>query len=1078
MRADPFITTALDPARSVVVEACAGSGKTWLLVSRMLRILLDGARPGDILAITYTRKAAREINARLREWLRELACRDDATAIAFLCERGLDPAAATAALPRARRLIEIVEQASPSITITTFHGWFTRLLNGASLSSGMAGYAMADAERPLMDEAWIMLSRQCAQAPDSVEARALTELFETFGLQNTRTLLTSFVARRAEWQVFANGAELDAVIERIGAALGASTDEAALARFWSLPALDEKLDAYGSLLARNVDSDTVRAAQLQCARALPEAAGSFEAMVPIFLTAEGQPRARKPSKAQAKRLGEAGEAQLLELHGELCERVIDCLDARTEVRIMAFNAAALRAGSALLEAFDTLKRSRRVMDFADLEIHVDRLLGDEGQGPYLQARLDARYRHLLLDEFQDTNPVQWRILLAWLGAYDADAYRPAVFMVGDPKQSIYRFRRADARIFSHAADWLSAQFGAARLPNNQTWRNAPAIVDVVNAVFEVEPEFTGFDRQHARRVDRAGLVRLQPLADVAAAPSAPVADVAPGLRNPLTTAAPVVESLARTEEARAMVVQLQDWFGRLPIGEGDKTRPMDWNDVLILTRARGILPEYERALREAGVPYVSVSRGRLLTTLEAADLGALLEFLIAPNNDLALVHALRTPLFEVSDEMLMAMVAPQGGPWWTRLRSLVSADSAFGTTAAAAVERLAGWIALARQLPVHDLLDHIYHEADVLAAYQRRVPPAMWPGVCANLEAFLALALNVDGGRFPSLPRFVDELRRLNAAGDDEAPDEGTLVDGSAAGRVRIMTIHGAKGLEAPVVWLIDANNAHRQPDNYQPVMLWPAGDAAPSHFSLHASKAWRGRAREAVFEADEAAARREALNLLYVAITRAEQCFVASGSVGRGQATSDYQRLEAALTRLGHPTGYGDLASLDAAAPVRRHDLPNPAARPRAAAVGERLSGASGSVGMAFGTAMHALIEARSTPNAAMPEDMPETARRAAEAILEAPDLARFFDPSLFLTAHNEVEIVHLDGRLGRIDRLVVFEDAVWVLDYKSGVVDDDMLDAYRAQLAGYAAALEGVYGERPVHAMLVFPDGTRHRL
>jgi ATP-dependent helicase/nuclease subunit A len=350
--------------------------------------------------------------------------------------------------------------------------------------------------------------------------------------------------------------------------------------------------------------------------------------------------------------------------------------------------------------------------------------------------------------------------------------------------------------------------------------------------------------------------------------------------------------------------------------------------------------------------------------------------------------------------------------------------------------------------------------------------------VCANLEAFLALALHVDGGRFPSLPRFVDELRRLNAAGDDEAPDEGTLVDGSAAGRVRIMTIHGAKGLEAPVVWLIDANNAHRQPDNYQPVMLWPAGDAAPSHFSLHASKAWRGRAREAVFEADEAAARREALNLLYVAITRAEQCFVASGSVGRGQAMSDYQRLEAALTRLGCPDGYGDLAPLDLPAVAPRPDSPTAAARPRAAAVGERLPGVAAAGGMAFGTAMHALIEARSTPNAQMPEAVPEAARLAAEAILEAPDLARFFDPSCYQAAHNEVEIVHTDGRLGRIDRLVVFEEAVWVLDYKSGVVDADMLNAYRAQLAGYAAALDGVYGDRPIHAMLVFPDGTRHRL
>jgi ATP-dependent helicase/nuclease subunit A len=1075
MRADPFVITALDPARSVVVEACAGSGKTWLLVSRMLRILLEGARPGDILAITYTRKAAREIGQRLREWLRTLACADDAAAIAFLVERGLEPEAARLALPRARRLVERVEQASPGITITTFHGWFARLLGGASLSSGLAGHVLAESEGPLLDEAWTLLSRRCAQAPDSPAALGLAALFERFGLSNTRALLGQFVARRAEWSVFLDGQPVADAIERIGAQLGATTDADALARFFSLPALEDSLQAYADLLARNTDTDCRLAERLAEARMRATPAEAFEAMTGVFLTGEGVPRARKASKTQAKRLGEAGEDRLLALHAELCERVMDCIDARTEVQVMAFNAAGLQAGVALLEEFEALKRSRRVMDFADLEIHVDRLLADEGQGPYLQARLDARYRHLLLDEFQDTNPVQWRILLAWLGAYEADAYRPALFMVGDPKQSIYRFRRADARIFAHAADWLGAHFGAARLPNNHTWRNAPAIVEVVNAVFEAEPAFTGFAPQHARRGDRAGRVWLQPL--VEAPGEAGAAGQASGLRDPLTTSAPVAESLARSEEARAMVAQLCDWFGSLAIGEGDRCRPMSWGDVLILTRTRGILPEYERALREAGIPYVSVSRGRLLTTLEAADLSALLEFLIAPNDDLALVHTLRTPLFDASDALLLALAAQPSVPWWTRLQRLAGADGPFAGWAGAAVARLADWIALARRLPVHDLLDRIYHEAQLLAAYRRRVPPAMWPGVCANLEAFLALALDVDGGRFPSLPRFVDELRRLNAAGDEEAPDEGALAEAGGAGRVRIMTIHGAKGLEAPVVWMIDANNSRRQPDNYQPVMDWPVGAPAPTHFSLHATRALRGRARQAVFEADEAAAEREALNLLYVAITRAEQCFVASGSVGRGQGATDYQRLEAALERLGSPQGHGQLARIEAPAqPLAAH--PETLARPRSAPVGERLPVAPAGEGMAFGTAMHALIEARSIPGGTVPDAVPAAVRAAAEAILEAPDLARFFDPLQYLQAHNEVEVVHPDGRLGRIDRLVVFEDAVWVLDYKSGQLDAALLAAYREQLAGYVAALDGVHGARPVHAMLVFPDGTRHRL
>ena len=179
---------ALDPARSVVVEACAGSGKTWLLVSRLLRLLLAGARPGEILAITYTRKAAREIEERLRQWLRLLAVAPEGEALAFLTDRGLESAAALALLPRARGLLEAVFAAEPPITITTFHGWFARILGAAPFGSGLAGYRLAEAEAPLLEEAWARFARQCAVEPAGEEAAALLRLFAGVGNGRTRAL--------------------------------------------------------------------------------------------------------------------------------------------------------------------------------------------------------------------------------------------------------------------------------------------------------------------------------------------------------------------------------------------------------------------------------------------------------------------------------------------------------------------------------------------------------------------------------------------------------------------------------------------------------------------------------------------------------------------------------------------------------------------------------------------------------------------------------------------------------------------------------------------------------------------------
>ncbi|MCB1952817.1 MAG: UvrD-helicase domain-containing protein [Rhodocyclaceae bacterium] len=1073
---EPFVRQALDPARSVVVEACAGSGKTWLLVSRILRILLTGARPGDILAITYTRKAAREIEARLRLWLRDLARLDDAAACAFLEARGLDAAEALAVLPRARGLIETVEQASPAITITTFHGWFGRILSGASLNAGLAGFALAEAEGPLMDEAWALFARRCAEAPDGPVATALGQLYTLFGSANTRSLLDAFVSRRGEWQVFAAGASLESVLADMAAAAEVSSDEEALAMFYGAADLEARLLRYASYLGKNTASDQKAANALIDALAIADDAPRFEALVPIFLTGEGTVRVRKASKAQAGRLTEAGEADLLMLHESLAGALLDCVAARLELRVLEFNAAALTAGTALLTEFEAFKRQRRLMDYADLEIEVDRLLDDADRAPYLQARLDARYRHLLLDEFQDTNPVQWRILLAWLAAYEADAYRPSIFLVGDPKQSIYRFRRADYRIFNHAAEWLSDGFDAVRLPNNHTWRNAPAVVDVVNALFVKEPAFVGFAEQAARRGAREGMVHLPAL--VSAPELADDADDG-SLRDPLNVARRVRENLARRQEAQVMVSTLFDWVGDRAIDAHDGPRPMQWGDVLILTRTRGILPEYERALRESGVPYLSVSRGQLLSTLEAADLTALLRFLTTPSDDLALAHCLRAPWFDISDAALLALAAEPDGDWWTRLRAVAAGAGPHAAALASAADLLSGWMALAAHLPVHDLLDRIYDQADVMAAYRRRVPPPMWAGVAANLEAFLALS--VDGGRYPSLPRFVDELQRLGRAGDDEAPDEGALIDGASQGRVRIMTIHGAKGLEAPVVWLIDANNTHQRPDSYQPLIDWPAGAPRPTHFSLHATSALAGRARAAIFDAEAAARERETLNLLYVAITRAEQIFVASGSEARGDVSQTYYgRLRRALDDLGAAETYGKVSRI--ASPVTEPDAAlaevAPAVPVRVSPVGERVVAPVANTAMDFGTAMHALIEAATTPGAATPVALSDAVRQAAEAILNAPDLQPFFDPAQFEVAYNEVEIIDDAGRLGRIDRLVLRDDAAWVIDYKSGHPEPALMEKYRQQMRDYCRAVSAMFSTLTARALLVFADGSREHV
>jgi ATP-dependent helicase/nuclease subunit A len=1077
-----LIAQALDPRRSVVVESCAGSGKTWLLVSRIVRLLLDGAAPGEILAITYTRKAAREIEERLAQWLQLLAIGSDAQVREFLREREVPAGQIEAAAERARGLFEQVQAAVPSLTISTFHGWFARLVQGAPLSSDLAGFALHESGAQLKEEVWQLHAEACGKAQDAAAA-SLLWLLENIGADSARDMLFHLADRRAEWHAWAGagGQGLERALERLRGELGVEEEPVALQRFFADDLVAEALRQYADILrASELRTDASCVERIEAARTESGEEARFALVRGVFVKEDGGLRERKPGKAPDKRFGAVAAARLLDLHARLGAAVLAADAAWREEQAYLFNRHALTAGASFLDALERHKRERRLMDFADLEWHVSRLLADEAQAAFLQARLDARYKHILLDEFQDTNPLQWQILLAWLGAYGAaDADKPRVFVVGDPKQSIYRFRRAEPRVFARAAAFLGAHYAAAKIDNDATRRNAAPIVEVVNALFGREERFRPFRPHTAMNGALPGRVELLPLCEGAEKEVAATLR----LRDPLTEPQQAAEDTRRRAEAAQLAGRLAEIVGRCSVTDKDsgEERPARCGDIMILTRRRSVLPEFERALRAAGLPYLSVGRGGLLRTLEASDLMALLRALVVPGDDLALAHALRTPLFGASDEDLLQLSARNEPGWWQRLRACAEAGAASPALAEAA-RLLAGWQLAAARLPVHDLLDRIYHEGNLVARYRQAVPEAMWPGVAANLEAFIALALQLDAGRYPSLPRFLDEMARRGQASDEDAPDEGVIHADGADDRIRILTIHGAKGLEAPIVWLIDAHSTSQHADAWSVLLDWPPDEAAPRHLSLAGRKDERGMARAALFEAEAGFAAREELNLLYVALTRARQAFFASGvaSARNSAKTSAYARIAAAVEGLGGQGGIWGEALPQARAAAGQAVVPvAPAATPAAVPVGERRQAASS--GMAWGTRLHAALDWLSAHAAPQPAARPPgisaadwpALRQAAQAMMDAPKLREFFDPARYRRALNEVEFALPDGGAGRIDRLVEREDGLWVLDYKSGAADEGLLAGYRTQLEAYRQAVSALFPDRPVRCALVFTDG-----
>ena len=1114
---------SLSATRSAVIEACAGSGKTWLLVSRMIRLLLAGAEPSELLAITFTRKAAAEMRARLDQWLTELALASDAEAVYFLVQRGLSAEESQCALPRARRLLEDVLATRPGPMITTFHGWFFHLLSRAPLSLRLPGEVIEDAAL-LREEAWHAFAEQLGRDRGGAVESAFATLAGELPLDSLRKLLDGFLERRGEW--WAAGLDspdpLETTCRDLERWLGVGEGEDVVAGLFSAPGFLAECREYTALVALNgaagLKSEAARGEKLEKILGLvgvlplpasPASGGGaalpldssasvscrtesdgflagFEVLRPIFLTQDNAVRIPKSGKEQDRRLGADGAARYLELHHRLGEQVLAATHRLAEQRALRLNRLGLIAGQAYLAAYQRLKSERGGLDFGDGEVEAARLLEDEEAAAAVLMKLDARWKHVLLDEFQDTNPLQWRILKSWLSAYGADGAKPTVFLVGDPKQSIYRFRRAEPGLFQVAAAWLEREFAARRYPQNETRRCAPRVVAWVNAVFSGRPDYSLFTPHTAHRIGLPGWCEIH------AAPAETEAVAAVPFRNPLAEPPPVPPH-KRAGEAAWVAGRIQETVGRLRVEE-DGGRHLRFGDILVLYAKRGDLEVFEDAFKQAGIPFLSDRRGGLLATLEAADLTALLTALVSPLDDLALAHGLKSPVFSFADDDLQHL-ARGTGPWWERLLTW-AAETGAPAHVQRAVGLLADWRARAGTLPVHDLLDRIVHEAELRSRYAAAVPERLRATVLANLDGYLALSLALSGGRYPSLPRFLDELAQLRDKAGQDGPDEPPNGGGDA---VRMSTIHGAKGLEAPAVFLIKADQAEGRDGAYGVALDWPPEADRPAHFSLHGGAEWRGPGRDDLFERDKAQAQQERLNLLYVAMTRARQALFISGiDDGKGESwlAMGQEALErnalAGLPEMRWDTfpakeagGAGEVASPPPSLP---HTWGRGTDGEGEMGIGARID--PGGPEADFGILVHAwlegLTEGLGEADLAGRLDLDADSRKRVAAmarrILEAPDLAPAFDAGRHLAARNEMEFLDPAGRVNRMDRLVVFPDQVWVLDYKTGGLEEPDL-ASRAiphleQMAAYRAAAAALHPGKRVRVALAFGDGRVHWL
>lgn len=1118
---DPLLATV--PDRHASVHASAGTGKTWLLVTRLLRLLLVGVAPASILAVTFTRKASAEMLERLNARLAELAAADEPRLDAVLQAMGLTPT--DPLRERARRLYETLLFEPRPLRATTFHAFCQEILQRFPVEAEVPpGFELQESEAELTAAAWDALYAEATQRPDGVQARALERLFDACGgLASIRQALNSFLSHRIDWWAFIQDQPDPLGYAQAQARAGFDCDPDAdpISTYFSAARCAE-LNEFGALLGKHATKTNLEQQQLlQQAMALRELlSGSdqqqrLDLITRVLLTNEGEPRKRSSNKALEKSLGAAGCERLLNLHATLCNALQEVREQQARQASLALTCAWYRAGQGLLEHYQRIKREQRVLDFADLEWNAYRLLNSSGQAHWVQYKLDARIDHFLIDEFQDTNPTQWRLLLPLLQelAAGANERQRSVFLVGDAKQSIYRFRRADARLLEAASNWLDEHLQAQRFSLEASRRSAPAIIDCVNSAFSDGPLtaiLPSFPTHSTHLKDLWGQVELLPPCEIPDTTEI----IRVGLRNPLEEPRPTPADDLHLSEARSIAARIHALIDTPTfIGPADQARPARYRDVLILLRSRTHASCYEQALREAGIPYLGAARGTLLDSLEVRDLEALLNTLIAPHNDLALAQVLRSPLFDATNKDLVRLAQTSGSGWMERLLTLASGvteDSAL----ARAAQLLPVWQDLAGRLPVHDLLDRIYHEGDVLARFEAASIPALKPRVRANLIRFIELALEVDSGRYPSLPHFVARLGELRQRATD-APDDAPPESGGGD-RVRFLTVHGAKGLESPVVFLADCGASTRDRSAWQALVDWPSEADRPETFILIGRKQQRDRLTQQLLDVQQQAELREDANLLYVALTRARQLLFVSAAVAADKADKGWygllRRQWSALAAF-HPTASFVHSSGTQPTVGKPPIEPQPSEIEIDARLSQRLSPAPALLriapsradvyrdndaqtdpdGRRRGIGIHRLLEWLTTPpsrtrsqllaglarelqcDAEDPEfsDWLEEAR----AVLQSPDLSELFDTRAYTKAYTEVPLQYYQGNIlvdGVIDRLLITTTDAHIIDYKSHRIDASQSQQsaarYREQLQLYVEGVRQLWPARKVRATILF--------
>ena len=1092
---------AADPAYSIWVSASAGTGKTKVLTDRVLRLLLAGIAAGKLLCLTYTKAAAVEMNSRVSEKLSQWAVADDDKLEKELKKLfgslPTDFEEVEKLKTRARKLFALMLDTPGGIKIQTIHSFCQEVLRRFPLEAGISPhFEVMDSrsEREAMEEIKARLIDEAHDNPETPAAKALNFLASRINKDKFPDVMDDIINNRGKiTRLFEEGKTPNALMTEQAKKLKVSPDDSeqnCICDFFAqLPVADLKI-----LLAAWNNSGSrfdKRAEKLAQVLEKPEEE-NIELYVGAFFDGNGD----EYTTVAAKKIL-TDNPELEDIFTQEKQRLVALMEQIKALRVFQATRAVDILTDELIKKYDFYKRSHALMDYGDMIFLTRRLLADPDAARWVLYKLDGGIDSILIDEAQDTSPDQWEIIRALSEDFFDDAEkRRTVFAVGDRKQSIYSFQGADPDKFDDMRRYFSSRTKNFREVDMQvSFRSTAAVLDAVNHLFAVPAVADGVTSEGENvvhipsRQGECGIVELWPLLE-------------PEKGENVDEWQPPVEHETAPTTSLRMARQIARKIKSMVAGKEmlvSQNRPLRYSDFLVLVRSRdAFCEEFIRECKKAGVQVAGIDRIHLLDQIAVKDLLSLGKFLLLPEDDLSLAEVLKSPLFGLDDDDLIKLCPERKTSLWHVLEQC----SDYAETA--------------------KILKHLLNMADYVRPFElysevlnvfggRRLFAERMGGEAEDgLNEFLILALSFEQNHTASLQNFIEWFEQDDVEIKREAEAGG-------ADLVRLMTVHGSKGLQAPIVILPDTTRVPQC--KRQAEILWDNDDlfffpTAAADFETTCNRLNESKKEKSL---------EEYRRLLYVALTRAEDRLIVCGYKKSREPSADcwynlFAPNFAEIADKGEEKNFlryvcPQLLPFEKEEKTKKTETPftaagwmfakapdeTPFSRPLTPSKPDEeeppvispLCLQKNNRLYKRGTLIHRLLqflpqtEAKCREEiaarylAANAAEMPDADRneivREVMALLQDKRFGSVFGP------HSQAEVPVM-GRVGdkiisgQIDRLIVEDNRVVIVDFKTNrpaaAAPEQIPDVYRRQLAAYVELLGQIYPDKEIVPLILWTN------